>query len=80
MWKHIKGSMHLDRDMGHINNIEVMVLVGWSFGHVVRSTLREILHIIKVVGLRYIVHMRHILLGMLVRVFLVFMQHWIKNR
>ena len=45
-----------------------------------RRTLRDIVHRIRVVGLRYIVHRRHKMLGMLVRAFLVFMQHWITNR
>lgn len=39
----------------------------------------EIFHRIKVVGLRYIMHKTHTLLGMLVREFLVFMKHWITN-
>jgi len=44
----------------------VMVLDGWSVRDAVRNTLREIAQRIKVVGLTYIVHRRHILLGMLV--------------
>ena len=77
MWHHKRSSKQLDRDMGYSNSIEVRVLVGWSVGHAIRSILREIVHKIKVVGLRYTVHKRHKLLGMLVRAFLVFMQHWI---
>ena len=56
-----------------------MVLVGWSVEHAVRSTLGDIVHKIRVVRLRYIVRRRHRLLWMLVRVFLIFMQHWIIN-
>lgn len=64
--------MRLDRDMGHNININVRVYIGLSVGHAVRSILREIFHRIRVVGLRYIVHKGHKLLGMLVRAFLVF--------
>lgn len=60
--------MQLDRDMGHnSSSIEVRVLVGWTVGHAERSTLREIFHRIRVVGLRYIVRRRHILFGILVK-------------
>lgn len=57
MWHQKRDLMQLNRDMGHINNrsIEVRALEGWSVGHVVRNTLRDIFHKIKVVGLRYIV-------------------------
>ena len=73
---HKRYLMQLDKDMGHIsrNNIEVRVLVSWSVGHVARNTLREIVNKIRVVSLRYTVHRRHRLLGMLVRVFHVFVQ------
>ena len=67
--------MHLDRDMDHSSSIEVRVLVNWSVGHAVRSTIREIVHRIRVIGLRYIMHKRHRLLGMLVRSFLIFMNN-----
>ena len=72
---HKRYLMQLDKDMGHIsrNNIEVRTLVGWSVGHAERNTLRETIHKIRVVGLRYIVRRRLRLLGMLVRAFLVFM-------
>lgn len=64
--------------MGHNNNnnIEVRSLVGWSVVHVVRSNLGEIVHSIRVEGLRYIVHRRRKLVGMLVRVFHVSMKQW----
>jgi len=39
----------------------------------------EIIYKIGVVGLKYIVHRMHRLLGLLVRAFLEFMQHWITN-
>ena len=71
--------MQLDRDIGH-NNIEVRALICLSVGHVVRNTLGDIVHRIRVVGLRYIVYRRHRLLGMWGRVFLVFMQLWSTNR
>ena len=63
-------------DMGHIrnNSIEVRALVGWSVGNVARNTLREIVNRIKVVDLRYTMHRRHRLLGMLVKVFHVSMR------
>jgi len=48
--------MQLGRDMGHNNNIEVMVLDSWSVGHAMRNTLGEIVRKIKVVGLILIVH------------------------
>lgn len=76
-WHCKRSLMHLDRDMGHNSNnssIEVRVLVDWSVGHVVRNTLGEIVHSINVEGLRYIVHKRHIMLGILVKVFHVYMQ------
>lgn len=38
-----------------------------------------IVHNSRVADLRYIVHKMHMLLGMLVKVFLVCMQHWITN-
>ena len=69
--------MQLYRDMDHNssnNNIDVKALVSWSVVQVVRSTLGEIVRNIKVEGLRYTVHRRHGLLGMLVRVFDVSMQ------
>ena len=75
-----RNLMHLDKDMDHVSSIELKVLDSWSVEHVVRNTLRDIVHRIRVVGLIYIVHRRHILLGMLVKAFLVFMQHWITNR
>ena len=54
-----RSLMKLDSDMGHNNNnIEVRALLGWSVGHVVESTLGEIVHKIMVVGLRYTVHRR----------------------
>lgn len=76
IWHHKRDLMQLDRDMGDNsnNNIEVRALVGWSVGHAVRSTLGEIVHIIKVVGLRYTLHMRCRPLGMLVRVFHISMR------
>jgi len=40
----------------------------------------DIVHKIRVVDRRYTVRRRHILLGMLVRLFHVFMQHWITNK
>ena len=48
--------MELDKDMDHSNDIEVMVLDDWRVGHALRNTLREIVHRIKVVGLRSTVH------------------------
>jgi len=75
MWHHKRSSMQLYMDMDHNKNIKVMVLDGWNVGQAVRNTLREISHRIRVVGLIYIVHRRCKLLGMLVRVFLVSMQH-----
>ena len=56
--------MQLDGEMDHSSSIEVRALVGWIYGHVGRSTLGEIVHHIRVVGLRYIVHRRGRLLGM----------------
>jgi len=45
MWHHKRDLMQLDMDMGHISSsIEVRALVGWSVGHAVRSTLRDIVH------------------------------------
>jgi len=60
--------------MSSRSNIEVLVLVGWNVGHAARSTLREIVHRIRVENLRYIMHRRHKLLGMMGREFLAFMQ------
>jgi len=54
MWHNKRGSIQLDKDMDHSNKREVMVLVSWSVGNVEKSTLREIFHRIRVVGLRYI--------------------------
>jgi len=64
--------------MGHNNNnnIEVRELVSLNVGHVVRNTLGEIVHGIRVEGLRYTVHRRRKLLGMFARVFHVSMQQW----
>ena len=62
--------------MGRSCTIKVLVLVDWSVGHVVRSTLRDIFHRIRVVGLRYIVHKRRKLLGIFAKVFLISMQLW----
>lgn len=59
-------------DMCHNNNIEVRVPVSWSVGHALRRILREISHIMTVVGLRYIVCRMNRLLGMLDKVFLIF--------
>ena len=76
IWHCKRSSMQRDRDTGHINNnIEVRALVGCSVGHVVRNTLGEIICRIRVESLRYMVHRRHRLLGMLARVFHVSMQH-----
>ena len=49
MWHHKRDFMQLDKDMGHISNnsIEVRALVGWSVGHEVRRTLRDIFHRIR---------------------------------
>ena len=74
IWHHKRSLMQLDRDMGHNNNIEVREPVGWIVGHVVKNTLGEIVCNIKVEGLRYTMHKRHRLLGMLVKVFHVSMQ------
>ena len=68
-----RGSMHLDRHVGHNSSIEAMALVSLSVGHVERSTLRDIVHRIRVVCLIYIVLSRNKLLGMLVKEFLIFM-------
>ena len=43
MWHHKRGLMHLGKDMGHNNSIEVVVLVGWSVVHVESSILRDII-------------------------------------
>ena len=45
-----------------------------------RIIVGEIACRIRLVSLRYIVHRTHRLLGMLVRLFLVFMKHWITNK
>lgn len=76
IWHCKRDLMQLDRDMGHKskNNIEVRGLVGWSVEHMVRRTLGEIVCNIRMVGLRYIVNMRHKLFGMLVIVFHVSMK------
>jgi len=76
MWDLKRDLMQQDRFMCHIknNSIEVRALVCGRVGHVVSSTLREIVHRIGVVGPIYMVHMRHKTLGMLVRVFCVSMQ------
>lgn len=61
MWLCKRDLVQLDRDMGHNssnNNIEVRALGGWSVGHVVRNTLGEIVHNIRMEGLRYTVHKR----------------------
>lgn len=77
IWQCKRYLMQLDRDMGHKNNnIEVRALVSWSDGHVVKNTLGEIFHKMRVLGLRYTVHRRCRLLGMLVRLFHVPMQQW----
>lgn len=47
----------------------------YSVGFVEGIIAREIVHSIRVVGLEYIVHKMYKLLGMLVRLFLVSMQH-----
>jgi len=44
MWHHKRGSIQLNRDMGHSSSIEVRALVSWSVRHVVRNTLGEIVH------------------------------------
>lgn len=75
--------MQLDKDMGHNssdNTIEVRELVGWSVGHLVRNTSGDIISRIRVEGLRYIVHRRHRLLEMLVRVFHISMDQWIAGK
>ena len=54
--------MQLDRDMGHSNNnIEVRALAGWSVGHVAKNTLGDIVCNIRVEGLIYTVHKRHMI-------------------
>jgi len=58
VWQYKRDLMHLDKDMSHNNSIELFALVGWSVGHVERNKLRDILHKIRVVGLRYTVHRR----------------------
>lgn len=79
MWNLRRILMHLDRGLDQRNNIYpnnnmgVMAWVGWSVGHAVRSILGEISRSTRVVGLRYIVHRRHILLRMFGREFLVLM-------
>lgn len=75
MWHHKRDLMKLDKDMGHSSskNIEVMSFVDWSVGHLV-NTLGEIFCSIRVEGLRYIVHKRCRLLGILDKVFHVSMQ------
>ena len=80
MWHHKRGSMQLDRDMSCSSNLEMLVLVSWSVGHVARNTLREFVYKIRMVGLIYIVHRRRGLLGMLVIVFFVSIQQWATNR
>lgn len=72
-WHCKRDLMQLETNTSHNSNIEVLVLVGWSVQHVARNTLREVFHRIMVVGIRYIVHMRHKLLGMLAREFLLYM-------
>ena len=59
------------------NRIEVMVGDSCSARHVVRSISRRIFHKIRVIDLTYIVHRRHILLGMLEKSFHGSMKHWI---
>lgn len=76
MWHRKRCLMFVDRGISRNSSIEVLVLVGCSVGHVVRSTLRDIFHGIRVVGLRYIAQRRHTLLGTLVRVFHISMRHW----
>ena len=73
--------MQSDRDMGHNSNNrrEVRALVSWSVGNVVRKTLGEIVQNIRLVGLRYTVWRRHILLEIFIRVFHVSMHNWITN-
>jgi len=62
------------------SRIEVMLWDHCGVGYVERSILRDIVHSIRVVGHRSIMHRRRKLLGMLGRVFLVSMQHWITSK
>jgi len=39
MWHCKRVLMQLDRDMSHSSSIEVLVLVGWSFGHLARPQI-----------------------------------------
>lgn len=64
IWYHKRRLMQLDRDMIRSSNIEVLVPVSWSVGHVERSTLRDIFHKIRVLCLTYIVRRRHKMLEM----------------
>jgi len=73
IWHRKRILMEIDRDMDHNRNIEVRALVSWNVGNVVRNTFGEIIHRITVVFIRYIVCKRSILLGMLGRLFLLFM-------
>jgi len=76
IWNHKRDLMQLGKVMGlnNNNNIEVRALVSWSVGHVLKKTLGDIFHNIRVEGLRYTMHRRCKLLGMLEKIFHVSMQ------
>ena len=78
MLHHLRSSMHLPKDGDIDLRRRIRSLCG--VGIVEGIIAREIVHNIRVVGLRYIVCRRHKMLGMLVKAFLVSMQHWTTNR
>jgi len=78
MLHHLRGSMHQTKDKD--TDLRNIIRIPCGVGFVEKIIPGETAHNSRVVGLRYTVHRRHRVLEMLVRVYHVFMQHWIKNR
>ena len=78
MLDHLRGSKHQIEDKGINLRSKIRSMCG--VGLVEEIIAGDIVHNIKLVGLIYIVHNTHKLLWMLLRGFLVFMQHWVTNR
>eukprot|EP00253_Pinus_taeda_P034505 PITA_34505 len=79
---HTRSSMHLieDKDFNPRNRTRVMVGSLYNVGHMERIIVGEIVHNIRVAYRKSIVLKRCKQWGMLDRVFLRFMQHWIIGR
>lgn len=82
MQHRIKTSMQLTKDMDFSlrSRTRVMTASLCSVGLVARIITGDIFHKIKVVNLKFIVLKRHRQLGILGKIFLQFMQHWIIGR